>query len=251
MNPILCRELRGFAPRLRDWRLWLGVPLPRQPREWGLPAVAWYTLAPYVQWVLLLALRRADASLLQFASPSLLFSVFIVGLGFYACAVSVVVGATTITREREQATWDQVIATPLKSGELAQGYWLGGAGPIVLGVTVSLGGWLLLYPHYLALLEPLGSFEVTAGDLCRFGLLLGARVMALNAVGLAISTLCRRSTFPAAAGVTVAVLIVGAEIGLYGFPHLGPWASGLAPTLAGYAALTALALHWAAIGMRE
>lgn len=250
MNPIVCREWRGFAPRLRDWRLWTGLQLPRQPREWGLPAVAWFVLAPYIQWALLLLLRRVDATLLQYATPTQLFSVFIIGLGFYACVVSSVIGATAITRERERQTWEQVLVTPLSSGELARGYWLGGAGPIALGVTVSLLGWLLLYPHYLGLLEPLGPFDLTREDLARFGLLLLVRVAALGAVGLAISTVCRRSTLAAAAGVTAAVMILGAEIGLCAFPHLGPWAFGLLPTLAGYAALAVLALQWASFGVR-
>src|SRR5262249_28223443 len=140
-NPIVRRELHGFGHRLRDWRLWVGLRLPREPREWGLPAIAWFALAPYILWVLLLVLGRVDPSLKQYADPGTVFEVFLLGLGTYACAVATVIGATTVTREREQATWEQVTVTPMTASELVLGYWLARALPLAIGVLVSLLTW--------------------------------------------------------------------------------------------------------------
>jgi ABC-2 family transporter protein len=217
-NPIVRRELHGFGHRLRDWRLWVGIRLPREPREWGLPAITWFALAPYIQWVLLLALERFNPSLMRYADPGTIFGVFVLGLGFYACAVAVVIGATTVTREREQATWEQVAVTPMTTAELVLGYWISRALPLGLGVLVSLSTWVLLYPHYMPLLERLGPFGWNQVDLISFGIWLLIEVLFLNAVGLMFSTLCRSSAVAATVAfggvVLIELLLLGAVVRL-------------------------------------
>jgi hypothetical protein len=206
-NPIVRRELRGFGHRLRDWRLWVGLRLPREPREWGLPAITWFALAPYIQWVLLLALWRFSPSLRQYVDPGGIFEVFLFGLGLYACAVATVIGATAVTREREQGTWEQVAITPMTTVELLLGYWLSRAIPLGLGVLVSLLTWLLLYPHYVSLLERLGPFDFSQKDLLLGGLYLLVELLFLSALGLMFSTFCRSSAAATTLALTGAVVI--------------------------------------------
>jgi ABC-type transport system involved in multi-copper enzyme maturation permease subunit len=206
-NPIVRRELHGFGHRLRDWRLWIGLRLPREPREWGLPAITWFALAPYIQWVLLLALGRFSPSLLQYAGPGDIFALFLLGLGFYACAVATVIGATTITREREQVTWEQVAVTPMTTAELVLGYWLARALPLVLGVLVSLSVWVLLYPHYMPLLERFGPVDLSQKELLFFGLWLMVDILSWNGLGLMFSTLCRSSAVATVAAVVCLIVI--------------------------------------------
>jgi ABC-2 family transporter protein len=218
-NPIVRRELHGFGHRLRDWRLWIGLRLPREPREWGLPAITWFALAPYIQWVLLVALGRFSPSLLQYADPGTIFEFFLLGLGTYACAVATVIGATTVTHERELATWEQVAVTPMTTAELVLGYWLSRALPLGLGVVMSLLVWVVLYPHYMPLLERLGRFDLRQRDLLFLGLLLLTAVFSLNAFGLMFSTFCRSSA-AAAVGALAGVVVIdcatwGALIGLW------------------------------------
>jgi hypothetical protein len=206
-NPIVRRELRGFGHRLRDWRLWVGLRLPREPREWGLPAITWFALAPYIQWVLLLALRRLSPSLMPYVDPGGIFEIFLFGLGFYTCIVATVIGATAITHEREQGTWEQVAITPMTTVELLLGYWLSRALPLALGALVSLLTWLLLYPHYVSLLERLGKFDFTQADLFRYGLILLVELLFLSALGVMFSAFCRSSAAAATLALTGAVVI--------------------------------------------
>jgi hypothetical protein len=206
-NPIVRRELRGFGHRLRDWRLWIGLRLPREPREWGLPAITWFALAPYIQWVLLLALRRLSPSLKQYVDPGAIFEIFLFGLGLYACAVATVIGATAVTREREHRTWEQVAITPMTTVELLLGYWLSRAIPLGLGALVSLLTWVLLYPHYVSLLAQMGPFDFSQRDLMFFGLYFLLELLFLNALGLMFSTFCRSSAAAATLAVFGAVVI--------------------------------------------
>jgi ABC-type transport system involved in multi-copper enzyme maturation permease subunit len=251
LNPIMEREWRGFLPRLRDWRLWIGVRLPRQPREWGLPAISWYLLAPYVQWVILILLFRIDPWMKAFITPGGIFGIFIAGLGWYACGVAAAIGAATVTRERERGTWDQLAVTPLSRWDLVVGYWLAGALPLALGIGISVAGWVLLYPHYLSLLEALGTFETRQEDLLRYGILLLARVVALTALGIALSAACARTTVATAAAVAGAALVLLAELGIVqGVAGVGEWRA-LPLTLAAYATLTYVSLQVAAVHVLE
>jgi hypothetical protein len=206
-NPIVRRELRGFGHRLRDWRLWVGLRLPREPREWGLPAITWFALAPYIQWVLLLGLRRFNPSLREYVDPGAIFGIFLFGLGLYTCIVATVIGATAITREREQATWEQVAITPMTTVELLLGYWLSRVIPLGLGSLVSLLTWVLLYPHYMSLLERLGPFDFSQTYLLAYGLYLLVELLFLSALGLMFSTFCRSSAAAATLALTGAVVI--------------------------------------------
>jgi ABC-type transport system involved in multi-copper enzyme maturation permease subunit len=266
LNPIVAREWRGFLPRLRDWRLWIGLRLPRQPREWGLPAISWYVLAPYVQWVLLLILFRIDPWMKAFITPGGIFGIFIAGLGWYACGVAAAIGAATITRERERGTWEQLAVTPMTRWDLVRGYWLAGALPLAAGVTISVAGWLLLYPHYLGLLESLGRFDVERGELLRYGVLLTSRVIAFTALGIALSSACGRTAVATAVSVASAAFILVAEMGVvqavtpgYSLPASGQyerseWAREIGSwflPLLGYAALTCYALQVATVHLQE
>lgn len=214
-NPIVRRELRGFGHHLRDWRLWVGLRLPREPREWGLPAITWFALAPYILWLLLLALERVSPSLRQYIAPGTIFSIFLLGLGVYASAVATVIGATTVTREREQATWEQVAVTSMTGSELVLGYWLSRALPLGLGVLSSLLVWVLLYPHYMPLLERFGEFNVDQRDLLRWGFLMLVRVLSFSAIGLMFSTSFRSSAVASTVALgSVTAIDLGTGVGL-------------------------------------
>lgn len=251
LNPIVAREWRGFLPGLRDWRLWVGLRLPRQAREWGLPAISWYVIAPYVQWVLLVLIFRFDPWMRSSITPGGIFGIFIAGLGCYACGAAAAIGAATVTRERERGTWDQLAVTPLTRWEIVVGYWIAGAMPLALGVAVSAAGWVLLYPHYLGLLEALGSFELRQEELLRYGALLIARVLAFTAIGIALSAVCARTAVATASAVAVAALVLVAETGVvHGVAKVGEWGALLLP-LFGYTILTYLALQIAAMQVQE
>jgi ABC-type transport system involved in multi-copper enzyme maturation permease subunit len=195
-NAIVRRELRGLRYRLRDWRLWVGTRLPGEAREWGLPALTWFSIHPYACWVLLTLMERIEprnAQLLRSFGVDL-FEIILIALVFYTCAISVVIGATTITRERERQTWEQVLATPLTNWELVLGYWLARCLPLMIGAAVATLAWGVLYPHYSRLLTPLGAFSMSWGRVSAAGLGLFAEVAAFTAMGLMFSTCCRRQS---------------------------------------------------------
>src|SRR5439155_2272552 len=107
----------------------------------------------------------------------------------------------------EQATWEQVAVTPMTTAELVLGYWLSRALPLGLGLLVSLLTWVLLFPHYMPLLERLGPFNWNQADLISFGIWLLFGVLFLNAVGLMFSTFCRSSAVAATVAFGGVVLI--------------------------------------------
>src|SRR5260370_6414605 len=102
-NPIAVREWRVLRRRAGDWRIWVGVKWPLDPVVWGAPVVLTYALAPHALWVVLWLLWRAG--LIPARGLALEpFAMLEVGLGFYLVLISLVVRATTVSREPEQQT---------------------------------------------------------------------------------------------------------------------------------------------------
>src|SRR5438034_8819015 len=103
-NPIAVREWRVLRRRGLDWRIWVGVKWPLDPIVWGAPVVLTYALAPYALWSLCRFLSRLNlipGGQLPIDPFLLLAPVF----WTYTVAVSLVLGATAVTQERERAAW--------------------------------------------------------------------------------------------------------------------------------------------------
>jgi ABC-type transport system involved in multi-copper enzyme maturation permease subunit len=258
-NPIVLRELRGFRYQLRDWRLWVGLRIPREAREWGLPSLVWLSTLPYACWALLSLMHRIaprDAQILTLHAVDF-FAIIVLVLSLYTWGISTVIGATCIAREREQETWEQVLATPVTNTEMVVGYWLARALPLVLGVGTSVGIWVLLYPQYRELLKPLGAFTLSQRDIMGYGAQLLIRVVAFSAMGVTCSMFCRRQ--PQAVAVALlsfaAVLVVEYGLILRSRGYLAiDWPGGqvsLGTTFGFYGLLAAASLGSATAGIRR
>lgn len=147
-----------------DWRIWVGAKWPLDPVVWGAPVVLTYLLAPYGLWAMLAFLRQLrviSGGPLPLDAFSLLALIFWV----YAAAISLVLGATAVTHERERQTWEQLCLTALSGGERTAGFLAGRLGPVWASLAVTSGLWWLLYPDYAALLAPWCPPELTRGQL--------------------------------------------------------------------------------------
>src|SRR4051812_25555121 len=111
-NPIAVREWRILRRRALDWRIWLGLQWSVDPLVWGAPVVLAYAIAPYGLWLVLGCLRG-----LSVVPPEPLpvdpFLALVWVFGFYVISITQVLGATAVTHEREQQTWEQVWLTAL------------------------------------------------------------------------------------------------------------------------------------------
>jgi hypothetical protein len=152
-NPIAVREWRVLRRRAGDWRIWVGLKWSVDPIVWGAPVVLTYALGPYGLWAVLAFLGR-----LRLVPPGGLpldpFFMLALVFWFYVVAISLVLGATAVTREREQQTWDQVRITPHTGHERAMGLLWGRLGPVWISFALAAGPWWLSQPLASAWLAP-------------------------------------------------------------------------------------------------
>jgi hypothetical protein len=173
-NPIAVREWRLLRRRAGNWRIWLGLKWPLDPLVWGAPVILTYAVAPYGLWAVLACLRSFHL-IGNEKAPLDALTVLALVFWFYIVAISLVLGATAITHEREQERWDQLRVTALTRSERGAGFLWGRLGPIWASTLATAGLWWLLQPHYSALLsafvEPRTSRSVLAhGTLITLGL---------------------------------------------------------------------------------
>jgi ABC-type Na+ efflux pump permease subunit len=211
-NPLILREQRVWRRRMRDWRLWLGLRVPRGAREWGLPAVVWFALAPYVIWASVVLLRRVAPGL-PAADNVVIFEIVVFALMLYACLVIAVSTAAAVAGERQQATWESILATPLSGAELVVGNLLARAGPTLGGVLLAILVWAVARPHYATLLEPVGGIDIPAADFPVFGGAMLLRMLTIGAAGIAVSSRSCRLGSASAGAIALALMLLAVDLG--------------------------------------
>jgi hypothetical protein len=233
-NPIAVREWRVLRRRALDWRIWVGVRWPLDPMVWGAPVVLTYALAPYALWLVLLLLRRLH---LLPGGRLPLDALFVLALVFwcYVVSVSLVLGATAVTREREQRTWDQILITPLTGRQRAAGLLWGRLGPVWASLLLTFSIWWLLYPHFAALLTSVMGSGPSRGLLLAGTLTTLALSAFAGEIGLLASARAARSTTAAVTGAIGFVLVVCLLSMIGPVPFVG-YLSGYVRAGAGYLA---------------
>jgi len=194
-NPIASREWRGLVHQSRDWRLWVGLRIPKDARGWGLPAVAWFCIVPYVLWAALASLYRfTGISMRGLPSefPDLLFLCFAI-CSVYACMIAVALMAPAVTRERERETWETLRATVTSRDEIALGLLVGRLGPVLLALAATWLFWALARPHYAPLLQPYAPFRLNLPQIALVAAENVAVTLALGTMALAMSARFRTS----------------------------------------------------------
>jgi hypothetical protein len=162
-NPLARREWRALMHQASDWKLWVGLRMPKDARGWGMPAIAWFVLAPYVVWAALAAGTRAAPGFFRPAATPGPYAVDVLALclallGFYVCLTALALMAPAITRERENETWEGLRSTVASSHDILLGLAAGRLGPVLASYFAVGLVWTLARPHYAALLQPLAPF---------------------------------------------------------------------------------------------
>src|SRR5207249_3268427 len=140
----------------------------------------------YVIWATVTALRLSVAHLTM-ADNEAVFGIVVSLLVLYTCLIVAMSTAAAVVGERQQATWESLLAAPLTGAEIVLGYLLGRAGPVLCGVLVAIGAWAATEPHYSMLFEPVGGLSISPGEFFLFGIAMSVRLLTLGAVGIAIS----------------------------------------------------------------
>ncbi len=195
-NAIAAREWRSLRKSLRDWRLWFGLRIPRDAREWGVPVIGWTALIPYIVWGIMLMVGRvspafvADLPRLRIDMTAICLWVY----SGYSVLMSAIIMASAVTRERERETWDLVRSAALSRHEVLLGLLSGLLGPILL--TQALVGvlWVLLEPHYRALLREVAPLFASPLQIAEIAIIALYASLAMGCVALAISSACRRTS---------------------------------------------------------
>lgn len=191
-NPIAVREWRSLRRRALDWRIWIGVKWTTDPTVWGAPVVLTYAVAPYALWMVLGTLRGLKV-IPNERLPLDPFLMVLIVFGVYVVTICLVLGATAVTHEREQQTWEQLWLTRLTGRERAAGYYWGRLGPVVLALLATTGAWWLLQPHYAALLKPFWPGLVARSWLALAALVTLLFSLLAGLVGLLASALSRQT----------------------------------------------------------
>ena len=206
-NPIAAREWRSLRKSLRDLRLWLGLRIPRDSREWGVPVIAWTALVPYVTWGMMLITRRLDPEFVA-DLPRLRIDItagcFLLFCG-YSVLMSAVIMASAVTRERERETWDLLRSAALGRHEVLTGLIGGLLGPILAAQAIVGAVWLVTRPHYRALLREIAPVFFSPMQVAEIVIATLFASLALGVVALAFSTVSSRSRVSVALSVTAAV----------------------------------------------
>jgi ABC-type transport system involved in multi-copper enzyme maturation permease subunit len=213
-NPIAVREWRVLRRRSADWRIWVGLKWTLDPIVWGAPVVLTYALGPYGLWAVLALLGR-----LRLIPPGGLpldpFFMLALVFWFYVVAISLVLGATSVSHEREQQTWDQLQATPLTGPEKALGLLWGRLGPIWISLALTAVFWSMSLPLQSAWLPP-GTPPALTGRVLAVGtsVILGFSVLA-GEIGLLSSARSQRTT------MAVVMAVLRFTLSLIPFAFLG------------------------------
>ena len=213
-NALARREWRGFVHQARDWRLWLGLRVPKDARGWGLPSVVWFCLVPYVVWISLSLAARIVPQYFtyppQAGMPTIDILALCVGvLGLYVCLIAVALMAPSITREREKETWDTLRTTVASPHDILLGLTVGRLGP-VLAAYLAVGlFWVVARPHYAPLLQPYSPFRLDPLQLALLVVQVSCATVAIGLVALAASARCRSTTLAVVVSVGVALLCGG------------------------------------------
>jgi hypothetical protein len=194
-NPIAVREWRVLRRHALDWRIWVGAKWTLDPVVWGAPVVLTYAVAPYALWLVLGTVRGLKL-IPNERLPVDPFLILVIVFGFYTVSICQVLGATAVTHEREQQTWEQLWLTLLTGRERASGFYWGRLGPVVVAFAATMGAWWLLQPHYSALLRPFWPAVVSRGWLAVTALGIFLLSLLAGLVGLLASALSRQ-TMPA------------------------------------------------------
>jgi len=227
-NPIARRELRGLVHQFKDWRLWVGVRLPKDARGWGVPAVAWFCLLPYIIWAALSNLDRVVPARAPVSGPSLapmldVMAICLVLLSVYLWGLAIALMAPSVTREREKETWESLKVTAATPEDIVLGL-LGGRLLPVLGAYLLVGiVWVALLPHYAPLLEPYSPFQMGASHLAGYVLLSALMALCIGIVSMAASAWCKTSGRAVLMATTLGIVLCGAV----GWTLLwAPWITG-------------------------
>lgn len=213
-NPLALREWRGLAHQARDWRLWLGLRIPKDARGWGVPAIVWFALAPYIVLGALRLANRISPGTFQHPPQPGLPQVDALGLcmgllSLYGALIAIGLMAPVITRERERETWESLRSTTTTGHEIVLGLVAGRLGPILAALAAVGLAWILLRPHYAPLFQPLAPFTLDARQVGLLVLLSCAVCLALGLLATATSACCR-STGMAVVAATAGALVLGA-----------------------------------------
>ncbi len=195
-NPLARREWRGLQHQARDWRLWLGFRLPKDARGWGLPAILWFCIAPYVVWGALSIGHRVSPELFRYPpAPGIpyvdIVALCLVLLGVYTSLISIAVMAPAITRERERETWEAVRVSVSSPHEILLGLLAGRVGPILLAHFAAGLFWVLARPHYAPLLQPLSPITLDQPAIALLVWETGVAALAFGCMATAFSVYSR------------------------------------------------------------
>jgi ABC-type transport system involved in multi-copper enzyme maturation permease subunit len=214
-NPIAVREWRMLRRRVGNWRAWVGMKWPLDPIMWGAPIILTFTVAPYGLWAVLASLRGLHvigSEKVPLGSLSLLALAF----WFYVMAISLILGATAITHEREQERWDQLRLTVLSRRERGTGFLFGRLGPIWASGLATAALWWMLLPSYLALL----TAPVKAGP-ARRALALGTLITFVLSLLMGEIGLLASARFKSTAVAVVMAMLFAFPFALVGALILG------------------------------
>lgn len=165
-NPLVQREWRGLCLQMRDWRLWAGLRVPRDARGWGVPAIAWFILGPYILWATLSPIRRlSPADFSEVARSIDTFSIVVGMLALYLLLVSAQLCGMGFLRERRAATWDLLRLSPLSNDDLLLGLVVGRLAPVLASGSLVGLGYALLRPHYANLLQDLAPVPYASSQM--------------------------------------------------------------------------------------
>src|SRR5437660_7161282 len=209
-NPIAVREWRALRRRAADWRIWVGLKWPLDPIVWGAPVVLTYAIAPYGLWAMLACLRGLHAAGKE-KIPFDAFSLLAIVFWCYVVAISLVLGATAITHEREQKTWDQLRVTALSRGERAAGFLWGRLGPIWASAMVTAGLWWLLRPSYFPLLATFVEVRISRNAIALGTLVTVSISLLVGEIGMLAS-----ARFKSTAVAVVLAVLMAAPLALLG-----------------------------------
>ena len=211
-NPILWREWRGLAHQSRDWRLWVGLRVPKDARGWGVPAVAWFLPAPYFTWWAVRFTAWISPTAFPFPPPSGTIVIDILALvmamcAVYVCLIAVGVMAPTISRERERLTWDILRSATASPHDIALGLLVGRLAPVIVAWLAAGAFWVLARPHYAGLLVRTSQFRFDRAEVALLVLLSGVLGCAVGTLALAASAWCGRTALAILLSVVALVLL--------------------------------------------
>lgn len=148
----------------------MGLRIPKDARGWGVPAIAWFGLAPYFALGALMIGRRIYPVAFDLTpTPGIpyvdVLALCYVLLGVYVVLISIAIMAPAVTRERERETWESLRLSVSSPHEILLGLLCGRLGPILAAHLATGLLWVLLRPHYAPLFQGLSPFTLDAPTL--------------------------------------------------------------------------------------